>query len=158
MELEKDPDWIFPSDGPERTEALARGLARRAKGGEVFLLRGPLGAGKTLFVSAFASELGVSEAVISPTFVIHRIYSSARGLTLHHLDFYRFDDARAAEALGVEELVNDESVVLVEWPERCPGAFPSMTLELKFQVTGENTRMIEGRWGDIPLGGGKIEF
>jgi tRNA threonylcarbamoyladenosine biosynthesis protein TsaE len=148
------PDWVYPSDSPERTEALARGLARRVKGGELFLLKGPLGAGKTLFASAFAAELGVAEAVVSPTFVLLRSYPTMRGLKLHHLDFYRLEGERGAETLGVEELVNPRSVTLVEWPERCPAAFDAMTLELTFQVTGERTRMIEGRWGELPFATG----
>lgn len=147
----KPADWSFASSAPERTEALARSIAERMRGGEILLLRGPLGAGKTFFTSALAAALGVEDDIVSPTFVLLRSYETERGLTLHHLDFYRFESEADLETIGVEELVTPESVTVVEWPERCPNAFDSMTLELTFKVTGDESREVEGRWGELPF-------
>ena len=148
------PDWFLESDGPERTEELAASLAHRLRGGEIILLHGPLGAGKTCFAGGLASALGITEPAISPTFVLLRSYGAPptperRGLTLHHLDFYRLEGDRDLETLDLEECLGEETVVIVEWPERCPAAFPAFSLELSFVVTGENHRRIEGRWGEL---------
>jgi tRNA threonylcarbamoyladenosine biosynthesis protein TsaE len=148
---EVDPDWIFESESQEATEELARRLAAQIQGGEIFLLRGELAAGKTFFVSALAEALGSAEPAVSPTFVIQRSYGLSRGLTLHHLDFYRFEGAADAETIGAEELHDPHSIVAVEWPERYPEAFPEWTLDLRIEVTGENARRIEGRWGLLPF-------
>ena len=145
------PDWTFESASPEETEKLAHALAERLGGGEVILLRGPLGAGKTFFTAALASGLGIQEIVVSPTFVILRSYASPKGLTLHHLDFYRLSGDEDLEALGVEELPGAEAVVIVEWPERCPAAFARITMELSLTVTGDESRRIEGRYGELPF-------
>ena len=83
------PDWSLETPSPEATREFARSLAGRLRGGEIILLQGALGSGKTCFTGGLAEGLGIEEAVVSPTFVIHRSYASPRGLTLHHLDFYR---------------------------------------------------------------------
>lgn len=146
-----NPDWTVESGSAEATEALAASLAQRIEGGEVILLRGPLGAGKTLFAGALAQALGASEPVTSPSFVILRSYPVRDALTFHHLDFYRLAGDDDLRDLGVEELVGEDSLVVVEWPERCPNAFPSHTLRIDIHVVNDESRRIEGRWGDRPL-------
>lgn len=145
------PDWTFASASPEETEALAESLARRLRGGEVLFLKGPLGVGKTLFAAALARGLGVEDPVTSPTYVLHCSYDARDGLTLEHFDFYRLEDAGGADQLGVEEFVGPQSIVIVEWPERCPGAFDAITMQICITVSGENRRTIEGTLGALPF-------
>ncbi len=142
----RPPDWTFESASPEATEALANRLARTLLGGEIILLRGPLGAGKTFFASALGAALGATEPLTSPSFVLWRTYPLKNDLTLHHLDFYRLEGPEDVLPLGVEEAAGPRNIVLVEWPERHPEAFAEPTLELDFVLTGESTRRIEGRW------------
>lgn len=141
------PDWVFESSSPEATASFARALGRAARGGEIIFLRGELGAGKTCFASGMAEGLGVAEPAVSPTYVIARSYSGDRGLTLHHMDFYRLAGEADVEAAGIMDLPDANSVTLIEWPERAPDAFPNGTLELRIEVTGADSRRIEGRWG-----------
>lgn len=144
------PDWTFLSESPEVTISLARRIGEATRGGEVILLNGELGAGKTCFAGGLATGLGVTEPAVSPTYIIARSYSGSRGLTLHHMDFYRLSSDADVEAAGLLDLHGPNSVALVEWPERAPSAFPQWTLELRITVTGDESRRIEGRWGRLP--------
>ena len=101
---------------PEQTEALAAQLARRLQPGDVVLVSGELGAGKTTFVRGAARALGVGVPVTSPTFTIARRYEDGR-VPISHLDLFRLDglDAEEPELLA-EELAPDR-IAFVEWPE-----------------------------------------
>lgn len=91
-------------------------LARAAKLGEVVLLYGPLGAGKTEFVRGVARALGVRDPVRSPSFTLANVYQAGSG-RVHHLDLYRLDEVAAEDVLALEEYVDPEALTLVEWPE-----------------------------------------
>lgn len=145
------PLWRFASPSPEATQALGENIGRILKGGEVILLEGDLGAGKTCFTSGLARGMGVVEPAVSPTFVILRSYDATGGLTLHHFDFYRFSGEDDLDTVGYEDCPGDEAVVMVEWPERCPSVFSDATLVVKLTVTGAETRHIEAWAGDRPL-------
>lgn len=96
-------------------EQIGRRLARSLRPGDLVLLYGPLGAGKTTMVRAIAAALQVSDPVRSPSFTIANIYSG--NLTVRHLDLYRLEEIGAEDALALEEYTGDEAVTLVEWPE-----------------------------------------
>ena len=101
----------------EETAALARDLARHLHAGDVLLLSGNLGAGKTAFVRGMAEGLGIeSDAVSSPTFTLVHEYRGGR-LTLYHVDLYRLDRA-ATEDLGLEEMGIADGILAIEWPDR----------------------------------------
>jgi len=101
----------------EETEALAARLGLGFRGGEVVLLSGELGAGKTAFVRGLARGLGADPSeVASPTFVLRTHYRGR--LTLHHVDLYRLAGTGDDCELGLEELPGDLGVLAVEWPER----------------------------------------
>lgn len=101
---------------PEETERAGAELARGFRGGEVVLLEGELGAGKTAFVRGLASGLGLDAGeVASPTFVLLTTYPGPR--PLHHADLYRLAAGGEAE-LGLEELPGPEGVLAIEWAER----------------------------------------
>jgi len=98
----------------EQTYALAKRLANTLEGGEVILLEGDLGAGKTTFTKGLAKALGVSEEVTSPTFTILNVYESGR-LKLNHLDMYRIESEDEIAELGVEDCFDDDAVTVIEW-------------------------------------------
>jgi tRNA threonylcarbamoyladenosine biosynthesis protein TsaE len=103
--------------GEAETEALGAALGGRCRGGEVVLLTGGLGAGKTVFVRGLAHGLGAGgEEVVSPTFVLLTSYPGR--LTLHHADLYRLHGVGDEADLGLEELPGGEGVLAVEWAER----------------------------------------
>ncbi len=134
--------WELVSDSEEETLALGRRLGEVCSGGEILLLDGPLGAGKTRLANGLAQGLGIMQPVISPTYVILRSYTGSRALTLHHFDFYRLGGDNDLDTVGVEDCLDDDSVVLAEWPGRCPGAFDEFTLALQIDPIGENERRI----------------
>jgi tRNA threonylcarbamoyladenosine biosynthesis protein TsaE len=104
---------------PEETFELGRQFAERLSGGEVVLLSGQLGAGKTLFVKGMAGALDYDvDEVTSPSFTLVNLYPGR--LTLYHLDLYRLaEGASAAHAVALDDILADErSIVAIEWPER----------------------------------------
>jgi len=105
----------------EETEAEGETLGRTLRRGDLLLLVGPLGAGKTTFVRGLARGAGSADAVASPTFVLVRNYRGR--VPLAHVDLYRLDRAPELRDLGLEELL-DEGAVVVEWGDRleAPGA------------------------------------
>jgi tRNA threonylcarbamoyladenosine biosynthesis protein TsaE len=121
--------WILRLESLEETHALAADLARVAQPGDLILLNGGIGSGKTAFAQGFAAALGVHERVTSPSFVIHIMYESGR-LPLSHFDLYRLEEPSAIAQLGIEEYV-DDGVTLIEWADRSSGfAPPHLTIAL----------------------------
>jgi tRNA threonylcarbamoyladenosine biosynthesis protein TsaE len=103
------------------TAAVARELAATLRAGDVVLLYGDLGAGKTAFVKGLAEGLGIPrEEVSSPTFTLMQEYRGGR-LTLFHVDLYRVNDAREIEELGIDEIAAD-GVLAIEWAEKLEGS------------------------------------
>lgn len=103
----------FLSHSAEETFAFAKRVADKLKGGEIILLNGDLGAGKTTFTKGLARALGVKETVTSPTFTYVKEYDGR--LTLYHFDMYRVSDADEVYELGLEEYFYKGGVVVVEW-------------------------------------------
>src|SRR5712672_4080883 len=103
----------------EETAALGRELGATLAAGDVVLLYGDLGAGKTAFVKGLAEGLGVSrDEVSSPTFTLVQEYRGGR-LTLFHVDLYRLNDPREIDDLGLDEIAT-EGVLAIEWAEKWP--------------------------------------
>lgn len=105
---------IIETYSPEETFALAREIGEKAKRGEVFVLTGDLGAGKTVFTQGFAAGLTITEPVNSPTFTILQIYEGGR-YPLYHFDVYRIGDISEMEEIGYEDCFYGEGVSLIEW-------------------------------------------
>jgi tRNA threonylcarbamoyladenosine biosynthesis protein TsaE len=116
----RTPEAGYPSRSPADTQRLAAAMAEVLRPGDVVVLSGDLGAGKTTFVQGLAAALGVEEAVTSPTFALVRPYRCARDdvRTLLHADVYRLDQLAEIADLGLAELVEDGAVAVVEWGER----------------------------------------
>lgn len=102
------------SSSPQETHTIAGQLALLSRAGDLIVLAGEMGAGKTAFAQGFARALGVDEPVTSPTFtLVHRYDGDA--LTLHHADLYRLEHTDDVADLAFDELLDEPSIVLVEW-------------------------------------------
>ena len=118
------PEGEFVSLSPEETFNYGHQVGARLEGGEILLLSGPLGAGKTIFVKGICAALGIAEDdVTSPSFTLVNPYSGR--LQLYHIDLYRLDEgASAAHAVDLDDLLSDEqAVIVIEWAERM-GNYP----------------------------------
>lgn len=123
------------------TEALGATLGRLLQAGDVLALVGDLGAGKTCLARGVARGLGVNESVTSPTFILVAEYSTAAGFPLHHADCYRLEQAAAeAQAIGLDELLLDEGVAVVEWAERIESLLPADHLRIVLTVLDDTRR------------------
>src|SRR5687767_14095543 len=124
----------------EETAALACDLAAQLQPGDVVLLSGNLGAGKTAFVRGLASGLGIAPAdVSSPTFTLVHEYKGGR-LTLYHADLYRLERT-ATDDLGLEEIGVADGVLAIEWPDRLTHAMPN-AIAVDIEIVDESTRRI----------------
>lgn len=110
------------------TRAVARAIAALLEPGDVVLLAGDLGAGKTTFAQGLADGLGVTEAVVSPTFTLAREYQGR--LRMVHVDVYRLEHASEVLDLGLEDLAGDEGVTVVEWGDVAAGFVPGAQLSV----------------------------
>jgi tRNA threonylcarbamoyladenosine biosynthesis protein TsaE len=127
----------------EETHDVARTLAGSLRAGDVLLLSGNLGAGKTAFVRGLAEGLGISAGdVSSPTFTLVHEYRGGR-LTLYHADLYRLDRA-ATDDLGLEELGVADGVLAIEWPDRLSHDVPGAT-RVEIAIVDDDTRRIRVR-------------
>lgn len=114
----------------EETRALGAAVAELARPGDVVVLAGDLGAGKTAFVQGFSAGLGVTDRVTSPTFTLVHLYEGGR-LPVHHLDVYRLDQLSEATDLGLAEMLDEGGVVLVEWGDAITPVLPHDLLEVR---------------------------
>ena len=115
---------------PEETQRLGKIIGEQARPGDVYLLSGPLGAGKTCLTQGLARGLGVEGYVRSPTFVLMTRHTGR--LTLHHIDLYRIGSLAEAWDLGLDEQVFSDGVCVIEWAERAEELLPHDSLWLEF--------------------------
>jgi tRNA threonylcarbamoyladenosine biosynthesis protein TsaE len=128
---------------PDQTRALAARLADLVVAGDVLVLVGDLGAGKTAFVQGLAAALGSSDPVTSPTFTIAHRYSGGR-LVVHHLDAYRLAGPEEATDLALDELLDDDAVTAIEWGDRLRGLLPVDRLEVVIRFgEGDDDRVLD---------------
>ena len=108
---------------PQQTQAVGRALGKTARAGDVYLLTGELGAGKTCLTQGILWGLGGDEYARSPTFVLICEYQAR--LTLYHMDLYRLDSFDEIVDLGLDEYIFGEGVCVVEWADKALDAFPA---------------------------------
>jgi tRNA threonylcarbamoyladenosine biosynthesis protein TsaE len=128
------------TSSPQETQAVGRLLGQQAQAGDIFLLSGELGTGKTTLTQGIAWGLGVAEHARSPTFVLMAQYQGR--LTLHHIDLYRVDTVEEALELGLDDYLFGQGVCVVEWAEKAPQAFPADHLSVQLHYVGEMTRRL----------------
>jgi tRNA threonylcarbamoyladenosine biosynthesis protein TsaE len=129
------------TDSDTETEALGEALGRLMQPGDVLALVGDLGAGKTCLARGVARGLGIDEPVTSPTFILVAEYVAAAGFPLYHADCYRLEQAEAeAQAIGLDELLLDDSVAIVEWAERIESLLPPDHLRITLAVSDDTRR------------------
>lgn len=120
----------------EQTKTVAAKLAELLEPGDLILLEGNLGAGKTTFTKGLAEGLGISKVVKSPTYTIIREYLEGR-LPLYHMDVYRLEETGAMD-LGLEEYFEGDGVSIIEWATFIPEDLPQEYLQIKFVPVGED--------------------
>ena len=123
------------------TRALGEELSASLKPGDVVVLRGELGAGKSELTRGIAKGLGVTENVTSPSFTILNVYESGR-CPLYHFDWYRLESEDELYELGMDEYLGGDGIAVVEWAERCPDAVPDGATEIRIEVEGDQKRAI----------------
>ena len=143
------------TNSPEETQQAGFDLAKALQDGDVILLYGDLGYGKTTFVQGLAKGLGVLQRIISPTFIIVRKYDikmknqksnlkNKETKRLYHIDLYRVKTVHDIEGLGIKEIFQDsKAVVVIEWPEKMFGLeLPEDIKKVTFEYLTENRRRI----------------
>src|SRR5262245_33017577 len=125
---------------PEATSRLGAELATVARPGDLVCLWGDLGAGKTHLAKAFGAALGVTDTIVSPSFVLMAEYRGR--LPLFHIDPYRLADAEDALSGGLIDERQADGVTLVEWPERLGEALPQARLDVRIEGSGDEPREI----------------
>lgn len=125
------------------TQDLAAALSDVCRAGDLVVLAGEMGAGKTAFAQGFARGLGITDPVTSPTFTIVQEYGGGR-LALHHLDVYRLELLREVVDLGVSEMLDEDAVMLVEWGDAVLPALGDQYLEVRITFgAGDDDRRLE---------------
>lgn len=124
------------------TRAIGVALAEALGAGDVVVLAGDLGTGKTALAQGIAEGLGVQARVTSPSFMIVRVYEDGR-VPLHHVDVYRLDHLQELHDLGFEEVVDSRGVTVIEWGDRITPMLPGDRLDLRLRRTSAETREIE---------------
>ena len=131
----------FESNSEDETIELGRKIASELPKKAIVLLIGNLGAGKTTLAKGILSGLGAAqpEEVNSPTFTLIHEYDHGR---VYHIDLYRLDTPQQIATLGLDEILDREAVVLVEWGERFPQLFPADRIEIRLRALSERNREI----------------
>jgi tRNA threonylcarbamoyladenosine biosynthesis protein TsaE len=128
------------SAGPEDTERAGAALAERLSAGDVVLVRGELGSGKTTFVRGACRALGVDAHVTSPTFTIGQLYAGP--VEVAHLDMYRLNSLAGEDPALLDDYVTAERIAFVEWPERAEPALESVSARVTIEHRGGDAREI----------------
>lgn len=129
----------FISRGEEQTLRFAEQYAKSLKGGDVVVLEGDMGAGKTIFAKGVALGLGITDEITSPTYA----YMNDYGGKLYHYDCYRLSCGEQAEALGLCDYFYADGICLIEWASNIKDVLPQNYKKVTISKISENARMIE---------------
>jgi len=144
----------FLSKSASETRQRAREFAETLQRGDIVLLMGTLGAGKTEFVRGMCDVFNCPTSVSSPTFALLNIYDGAKNgspIELYHFDLYRIEAAAELPAIGFDEYLFSDGISIVEWAERFPEFFPKHAVTVQIEPCGETDRR-------IIISGGKSRF
>lgn len=133
----------FLTTSPEETIALGRELAAMLAPPKLVLLRGDLGAGKTTLVKGIAQAFNAAseDDVTSPTFTLIHEYRGPKAI-LYHIDLYRVDTQRELDTLGLDDLMSENNILLIEWGEKFPRFERERDVEIALEAAGESRRRI----------------
>ena len=134
----------FKSFGEEDTHSFGHELASELKSGSVVSFSGELGVGKTALIRGICECLCPNITISSPSFTLINIYSCNK-FNICHIDFYRIDNDKEIEELGLDDFLNGEYIVLIEWGEKIEKYLPPETIRVKITIIGDNLREIEVR-------------
>lgn len=130
---------VFISDSAQKTMEFAIEFAKTLKGGDVVLLNGEMGAGKTVFAKGVAKGLGIEDEILSPTYAYMNDYCGK----LYHFDCYRLSSGGQAEALGLTDYFYAGGICLIEWAENILSVLPEKTKKVNIIKLSDGTRRIE---------------
>lgn len=136
------------SNSVAQTHAIGQKLAQQLRPGDVLLMLGDMGAGKSELTRGIAKGLGVTGYVTSPTFTILQVHDNGR-MPLYHFDWYRLSDVEELYELSMDEYLYGDGVSVIEWPSRAEEAIPEQVLEIELIPVDDEQRIIELR----PCGG-----
>lgn len=130
----------YTSSSERETTQIAKDFADILQIGDVVALKGELGSGKTFFVKKVVEELGFDGYVSSPTFTILNIYEAST--YLYHFDFYRLKNVEEIEKIGFFDLLMEEGIFFIEWPEKVEKLLPDEYFEIRFDIVNGTHRKI----------------
>ncbi len=133
---------ILDSYTEKDLKEVATALLEQAGKANVWCFYGEMGAGKTTLIKAICSQLGVLDAMSSPTFSIVNEYLDDSGESIYHFDFYRLKEENEALDIGIEDYFYSESFCFIEWPEKIPNLIPEGHLKISVNLVDEKTRSI----------------
>ena len=148
IQTDETPTYATRTLAPEETVRLGARLGRVVRAGDVVLLRGDLGAGKTHFARGIAGGLGIDGPVPSPTFTLANEYAGTNAagepVPLAHLDLYRLGESGDLDSVGLADYVNGMWAAVIEWPERAmdDGFVPASYLDIALADAGEGERQV----------------
>ncbi len=131
----------YESTSVEQTMEVGRRIARACKPGRVISLRGSLGAGKTVIAKGIAQQLGIEEAIVSPTFTLVQEYEGT--MPMYHMDLYRLEGSEEFELIGGEEMLYSDGLALVEWSEKIQDMLPPDTIYVTVDIAPDQSRIID---------------
>ena len=144
MVAEQSMDLTVISFSEAQTESIGQALGLAAQPGDVLALVGDLGAGKTCLTRGIAHGLGIDEPVTSPTFILVAQYATRRGYPLYHADCYRLGNATVeAQDIGLDEIMSDDGVCVIEWADRIERLLPPDHLFLTMTATDDTERRLD---------------
>ncbi len=139
--------WRLASGGTEVSLAGLTGVAMELLGHsenrKIWLFFGEMGSGKTTLIKAIARQLGVIEAMSSPTFPIVNEYSLDRGRRIYHVDLYRLQNEKEVRDIGMDEYFSSQEYCLVEWPEKLGNLTPASSMKVRLSPVDMDHRKIE---------------
>jgi len=145
---------VLSSDDPARTLEVGHLIGQLVPSGAVLSLEGGLGAGKTLIAKGICAGLGVSDEILSPSFILAEEYAGA--FRVFHFDLYRLDRVDEVDGIGLFDAVDGRNIVIIEWGDRLPAGTLEADVRIVMKITGERTRTITiEAWGGFlaPLEG-----
>lgn len=133
--------FTINSATPAATRRIGQAIGKEMQPGDVILLAGPLGAGKTTLVQGMAKGLGVAAGVMSPTFVLMRELEGR--MKLYHLDLYRLEKVPEIADLGLDDYLFGEGATVIEWADRAEKLWPADHLRIDFEYSGAKARKLK---------------